>query len=142
MCNDDLYGKSLKFNVGGLTCSTRLHVEILLSPWLSNVLNEMGPTDEICAPCADMQSRQCKGQSALVLNLEIRDSHEEAASGAKLALELCQMVRSGTLNNACMVAFFVFAFMNVLLNGLTSLVADMDVQQLYPSHVQRTYNGL
>ncbi|GAQ81768.1 RNA polymerase II subunit A C-terminal domain phosphatase SSU72 [Klebsormidium nitens] len=39
----------------------------------------------------DMQSRQSKGQSALVVHLEIRDSHEEAASGAKLALELCQM---------------------------------------------------
>jgi hypothetical protein len=46
-----------------------------------------------------MQDRQSKGQSALVVNLDIKDNHEEAASGAKLALELCQMVRHGTVKD-------------------------------------------
>lgn len=43
----------------------------------------------------DMVAREQRlGQCALVINLEVRDTHEEAASGAKLAVELCHMVES------------------------------------------------
>lgn len=31
-------------------------------------------------------------RSILVINLEVKDNHEEAAAGAKLALDLCQEV--------------------------------------------------
>lgn len=32
-------------------------------------------------------------KSVLIINLEVKDNHEEAAVGARLALELCQEVR-------------------------------------------------
>lgn len=32
-------------------------------------------------------------KAVLVINLEVKDSHEEAAIGARLALDLCQDVR-------------------------------------------------
>lgn len=31
-------------------------------------------------------------RSVLIINLEVKDNHEEAATGAKLALDLCQDV--------------------------------------------------
>eukprot|EP00898_Chlorokybus_atmophyticus_P004297 jgi/Chlat1/4869/Chrsp31S08938 len=44
----------------------------------------------------DMHSRHSTGiKAALILNLDVKDNHEEAANGAQLCLQLCQML------NAC-----------------------------------------
>lgn len=34
---------------------------------------------------------------ALIINLDVKDNHEEAAIGGKLALDLCQKVRTCSL---------------------------------------------
>lgn len=42
---------------------------------------------------ADLHNRdQGLMKSVLVINLEVKDNHEEAAIGARLALDLCQQV--------------------------------------------------
>lgn len=48
----------------------------------------------IAVKCADLYNRdQVLMKAVLVINLEVKDSHEEAAIGARLALDLCQDVR-------------------------------------------------
>ncbi|KAJ9162595.1 hypothetical protein P3X46_022355 [Hevea brasiliensis] len=43
----------------------------------------------------DLHSRdQAFMRSVLVINLEVKDNHEEAAIGAQLALDLCQMIEA------------------------------------------------
>lgn len=43
---------------------------------------------------ADLHNReQSLMKIVLVINLEVKDNHEEAAVGAKLTLELCQAVK-------------------------------------------------
>lgn len=43
---------------------------------------------------ADLENRETKLlKLALVINLDVKDNHEEAAIGGKLALDLCQRVR-------------------------------------------------
>lgn len=43
--------------------------------------------------CADLHTREhALMKTVLVINLEVKDNHEEAAVGARLALELCQEV--------------------------------------------------
>lgn len=43
---------------------------------------------------ADLNNReQPMTKIVLIINLELKDNHEEAAIGAKLTLELCQKVR-------------------------------------------------
>ena len=42
---------------------------------------------------ADLHNRdQVLLKSVLVINLEVKDNHEEAAVGARLALDLCEQV--------------------------------------------------
>lgn len=44
---------------------------------------------------ADLENRETKLlKLALVINLDVKDNHEEAAIGGKLALDLCQRVRT------------------------------------------------
>lgn len=38
-------------------------------------------------------------KTALVMNLEVKDNHEEAAIGGRLALELCQEVNNSQKRN-------------------------------------------
>ncbi|CAL9131543.1 unnamed protein product [Musa textilis] len=43
----------------------------------------------------DLNNREQKMiRSVLIINLEVKDNHEEAATGAKLALDLCQDIES------------------------------------------------
>lgn len=44
-------------------------------------------------------------KAVLIINLEVKDNHEEAASGAKVALELCKEVFS----------LFVFGFIHIFM---------------------------
>ena len=44
---------------------------------------------------ADLHNRdQVLLKSVLVINLEVKDNHEEAAVGARLALDLCEQVHA------------------------------------------------
>jgi RNA polymerase II subunit A C-terminal domain phosphatase SSU72 len=44
---------------------------------------------------ADLENRETKLlKLALIINLDVKDNHEEAAIGGKLALDLCQRVRA------------------------------------------------
>lgn len=44
---------------------------------------------------ADLENRETKLlKLALIINLDVKDNHEEAAIGGKLALDLCQRVRT------------------------------------------------
>lgn len=53
-----------------------------------------------------MNNREQKLMKAvLIINLEVKDNHEEAAAGAKVALELCKEVFS----------LFVFGFIHILI---------------------------
>ena len=43
--------------------------------------------------CADLHNREhVLMKSVLVINLDVKDNHEEAAVGARVALDLCQEV--------------------------------------------------
>ena len=47
---------------------------------------------DICL-CADMNNREPRlFKSVLIINMDVKDNHEEASIGAKLALDLCQKV--------------------------------------------------
>lgn len=48
----------------------------------------------VCAYVADLHNRNhVLMKPVLVINLEVKDNHEEAAIGGRLALQLCQEVR-------------------------------------------------
>jgi len=84
----------------GLIPMLQRNKEVKFAPqkWQDN--EEDGPFDIIVAfeervfdlIVTDLQARPLQlMQSALVINLDIKDSHEEATVGAKLVLQLCQM---------------------------------------------------
>lgn len=51
---------------------------------------------------ADLENRETKLlKLALVINLDVKDNHEEAAIGGKLALDLCQRVTTRPPLNLC-----------------------------------------
>ncbi|KAJ7546600.1 hypothetical protein O6H91_08G046200 [Diphasiastrum complanatum] len=55
----------------------------------------------------DLDSREQKlTKTVLVINLNVKDNHEEAAIGARLALDLCQKVRSRESFHSCTVVNF------------------------------------
>ena len=41
---------------------------------------------------ADMREKNAKGVPCLVINLDVRDSHEDAVNAAPMALKLCEMI--------------------------------------------------
>lgn len=41
---------------------------------------------------ADMREKNAKGTPCLVINLDVRDSHEDAVNAAPMALKLCEMI--------------------------------------------------
>jgi RNA polymerase II subunit A C-terminal domain phosphatase SSU72 len=41
---------------------------------------------------ADMREKNAKGVPVLVINLDVRDSHEDAVNAAPMALKLCEMI--------------------------------------------------
>ena len=58
-------------------------------------------------------------QLALIVNLEVKDTHEEAASGAGLALRLCRMVRGSSADDMWSSLCFMMHLLQILVSAHT-----------------------
>ena len=78
-------------------------------------------------------------KTVLVINLEVKDNHEEAAIGARLALDLCQEVSLSSL----MLCNFSITFLPVLLikNSMNNCYVQIEATESWEDSIDDVLSG-